>query len=275
MRRADLFRAAAVAAMLGAFCRPAAAQQTLDLGIETPEIHNFIGAGVGVVPDYMGYNDYTVGVAPVGRLQLGNSDRYLRLVATDLQANLINSPTFNFGPAFNYRLARKDVDDPVVDRLREIDGAFEVGAFAGFNWTGTPDPRQRFSVAIEFLHDVSGKHDGYIVTPSARYWHPVSRAVTLTLGASATYGSSSYMQTYFGIDPDNSARSGLPVFNASNGFRDVRISPGVIFSLSPQLHLAAGAIYSRLVEDASNSPVTSIRGSSDQLFAGAGVMYTW
>ena len=48
-----------------------------------------------------------------------------------------------------------------------------------------------------------------------------------------------------------------------------------IFSLSPKWHVAGGIIYSKLLEDASDSPVVDERGSSDQLYVGVGVAYAW
>ncbi len=48
-----------------------------------------------------------------------------------------------------------------------------------------------------------------------------------------------------------------------------------IYSLSPSWHVSGGLIYSRLFDDASDSPIVDDRGSSDQLFAGLGVAYAW
>jgi hypothetical protein len=44
-------------------------------------------------------------------------------------------------------------------------------------------------------------------------------------------------------------------------------------SFSPQRHVGVGAIYSRLLGDAAASPVTALRGSEDQLFAGVAIIY--
>jgi outer membrane scaffolding protein for murein synthesis (MipA/OmpV family) len=99
--------------------------------------------------------------------------------------------------------------------------------------------------------------------------------LTLSIGATVTYGSSDYMQTYFGVDSNNAARSGLSQFSAGSDLRDVRIPVMAIYSLSPNWHLSGGLIYSRLLGDASDSPVVDDRGSSDQLYAGLGVAYAW
>lgn len=275
MRRiafAVVLTAVALSAGLG---QRAHAQQAGGVVFELPEIRNYVAVAVGVVPDYMGSDDYTVGAAPVGLMKFGSSERYARLLVTELSVNVLDSRTWNFGPVLNYRLARDDVDDDAVDRMRDIDGTLEAGLIGGWTWIGDDDPRHRFNATVEFLHDVGDTHEGFLVSAGARYFQPVTRPLTLSIGATVTYGSSDYMQTYFGVDSDNAARSGLSQFSAGSGLRDVRIPVMAIYSLSPNWHLSGGLVYSRLLGDASDSPVVDDRGSRNQLFAGVGVAYAW
>ena len=275
MRRiafAVVLTAVALSAGLG---QRAHAQQAGGVVFELPEIRNYVAVAAGVVPDYMGSDDYTVGAAPAGLMKFGSSERYARLLVTELSVNVLDSRTWNFGPVLNYRLARDDVDDDAVDRMRDIDGTLEAGLIGGWTWIGDDDPRHRFNATVEFLHDVADTHEGFLVSAGARYFQPVTRPLTLSIGATVTYGSSDYMQTYFGVDSDNAARSGLSQFSAGSGLRDVRIPVMAIYSLSPNWHLSGGLVYSRLLGDASDSPVVDDRGSRNQLFAGVGVAYAW
>jgi outer membrane protein len=253
----------------------AQAQQAGGIAFEFPEIRNYVAGAVGIVPDYMGSDDYTIGAAPAGLMKFGNSDRYARVLVTELSVNVIDSRVWNFGPVLNYRLARDDVDDDAVDLMRDIDGTIEAGVLGGWTWIGDDDPRHRFNVSAEVLYDVGDTHEGYIVSVGARYFQPVTLPLTLSIGATVTYGSDDYMQTYFGIDSDNAARSGLSQFSAGGGLRDVRIPIMAIYSLSPNWHVTGGLVYSRLLDDASDSPIVDDRGSSDQIYAGLGVAYAW
>ena len=110
--------------------------------------------------------------------------------------------------------------------MKEIDGGFEAGAFVSWKIISDSDPRQRFSMSLDFLQDVTGDHDGYTITPSVRYFQPLGRAFTLSVGASTTYGSDGYMSTFFSVTPSDAAVTGLNTFNAGNGFRDARITSG-------------------------------------------------
>ena len=251
------------------------AQQAGGVVFELPEIRNYVAVAAGVVPDYMGSNDYTIGGAPAGLMKFGSSERFARLLVTELSVNILDSRNWRLGPVLNYRLARDDVDDSAVGRMRDIDGTVEAGVFGGWTWIGDDDPRHRFTASAEFLSDVGSEHEGYLISASARYFQPVTRPLTLSIGATVTYGSGDYMQTYFGVDSDNAARSGLSQFSADSGLRDVRIPLMAIYSLSPNWHLAGGLVYSRLLGDASESPIVDDRGSSNQLFAGLGVAYAW
>jgi outer membrane protein len=269
---AVVLMAVAIFAGLG---QRAQAQQAGGIVIDLPEVRNYVSLGAGVIPDYMGSDDYTAGVAPAGLIKFGESDRYARLLVTELSVNVLDSRNWSLGPVLNYRFARDDVDDSAVKLMRDIDGTFEAGVFAGWTWIGEDDPRHRFTASVQFLHDAMDEHEGYIASISARYFQPVTLPLTLSIGMTATYGSSDYMQTYFGVDSDNAARSGLSEFNAGSGLRDVRIPVMAIYSLSPKWHIAGGLIYSKLLDDASDSPIVDDRGSSSQLFAGLGVAYAW
>jgi len=249
--------------------------QTTGAAIEVPGVNNFVAAAVGVVPDYLGSNDYTIGAAPAAVIRFGDSDRYVRLLVTDINVNLIDSPNWSFGPALNYRLGRSDVDDNAVDNMSNIDGTVEVGAFGGWTWIGSDDPRHRFSLGTEVLYDVGGEHDGYLISGSVRYYQPVARPLTLSIGAALTYGSGDYMDTYFGVNGGNVGSSGLSAFNADAGLRDVRVPLMAIFSFNEHWHASGGVIYSRLLGDAADSPIVDKRGSRDQLFAGVGIAYAW
>ena len=110
---------------------------------------------------------------------------------------------------------------------------------------------------------------------SLRYFKPVLKPLTLSIGTTLTYGNSDYMETYFGVDPGNAARSGLSLFRADGGLRDVRVPLMAIFSFSENWHVGGGVIYSRLLGDAADSPVTDDRGSKNQFFVGAGLAYAW
>jgi outer membrane protein len=234
-----------------------------------------VGLGFGVVPDYEGSDDYTFGIAPFARFQFGDTERYLLVKAYELQINLIDHPWFRLGPSLNYRFGRDDVDDKVVDDMKDIDDTVEAGGFIGVEFIDQANPRKRCMASVDFLADVGDEHDGYSIYFTAKAWYPVSEMFDIGLGAGFSYASENYMETYFGVDRRDSARSGLPMFEADSGIKDVRIYPMAIMHLSPNWHVGAGVQYRLMVGDADDSPVVDDRGSSSQWIAGIGVGYSW
>ena len=239
-------------------------------------VPNVVGASVGIIPDYQGSNDYMFGGAPFFRLTYGKSEWYLMLKGVELSANVLNHPWLRLGPVVNYRFGRDDnIEDDVVKKMEEIDDTVEAGLFAGVEFVEGDNPRQRFISSIQFLGDVGNEHGGYTAALVARYWYPVHKAVDVSLGVGGTYADDHYMSTYFGVDQRDADKTGLSVFDAESGVKDVNLSPAVVVHLSMNWHLAVGAKYFRLLDDAQDSPVVDDRGERDQWIAGLGVAYSW
>jgi outer membrane protein len=254
----------------------ASVAQAQDSPFNIENVPNVVGVGIAMLPDYPGSNDYIVGGAPFFKINLDSQfEYYLRLLATDLQLNLINHPIFRLGPAFNYRFGRSDVEDKVVKHMEDIDDTFEAGAFIGIEIVDKDNPRKRFLSQVEFLSDVGGEYKGYNVSLSASYWFPVHKAVDVTFGGGITYADGNYMETYFGVDQKNADRTGLPVYEADSGLLMARINTGAVLHLSMSWHLAAGLQYRPLLDDAADSPIVDDRGSTSQWIYGLGVAYSW
>jgi outer membrane protein len=250
--------------------------QAQDSPINIQNMPNVIGVGAGLLPDYMGSNDYMVGGAPFFRLTYPQTQYYARLLATDIQINVINHPVFRLGPAVNFRFGRNDdVEDDVVKHMKEIDGTTEAGAFIGFESVDKDNPRRRLIAQVEFLSDVGGEYKGYNVSLSASYWLPVSRPVDIMFGAGLMYASDNFMQTYFGVDQEDADRTGLPEYNAEARVFMAKLNGGAVLHLSQSWHVAAGVQFRPLLGEAADSPVVDTCGSSAQVLAGLGVAYSW
>ncbi len=235
---------------------------------------NYVAAAVAAVPDYVGSDDYTGAVAPAGRFTFSGK-RDIKIVAANVSANVLDHEFWRLGPVINYRFARDSVDDNSVDLMKDIDGTFEIGATVGLDFTNDVNRRYRFGGAVEFLYDAGGEHDGYLITTSVQYWKPLSLAWDFGIRGGFTYGDGNYMDTYFGVDAADSARSGLAQFSASSGIRDVSVTPVLMFHLSKKWHIGGFLRYQRILSDAADSPIVDQRGDPNQLLFGLGVAYSW
>ena len=264
----------AVVGLMGGGYQSANAQQS-GLAVEVPGINNFAGLVLGFAPDYFGSDEYTLGIAPVLKLQLGRGKRYFRLLATEASLNVLNSRSWSFGPLINYRVGRSDIDDAVVSKMKDIEGTVEAGLFLGWQYVNETEMRNRLTVSLDVLYDVGGEHEGYLISAKARYWRPMGRALTWSIGVGGTYASDDYSSTYFGVNASNVGTSGLPFYSPGGGMRDINISPTLVLSLSRKLHLVGGIMISKLLGDVADSPVVDIRGSDIRIVGGFGFIYAW
>ena len=250
------------------------AQQDLPVP-DAPSIRKMIGIVGVVLPDYVGSDDYTVVPAPLFTYKF-MGERYFKLLGNRAFVNVLNHPNWEFGAKAVYRFGRDDdVDDPVVSQLDEVDDSFELGGFIGYGSIIGGDVRHRYNVHLDITQDISDGHDGYIIELSGAYWRPVAKAFDIGLRVASAYASDDYMSAYYDVSPQESIRTGLPVFNADGGLDSVRFGLMGLMHLSFNWHIGAGAFYGRLLGDVEDSPVVDIRGDANQFIGGISAIYSW
>jgi len=244
---------------------------------EIENVPAIIGVGIGVVPDYRGSDEYTMGVAPIFRYTFKGTERYVSLLANELSVNLLNNKSFRLGPVLNYNFGRDDdVDDEKVSRMEEIDGTVEGGVFADYAWIDPQNPRNRFLIGVTVLADLGDENEGVRGRLSARYWRQLAKGFDIGLFGGVWYADEDWNDTYFGVNEHNVGDSGLPFFKADSGLNEVFLGTSGLLYLSKNWVLAGGVRYSRITGDAEDSPVVDGedgRGDANQWIAGLGIAY--
>ncbi len=267
-----IWKAMAAGAMTLSFVGVAAAQ---DLPVpDGGSFDRIVGAAGVLLPDYEGSDDYTFAPAPILQYKFGG-ERYLQIIGNKAFINVLDHPIFELGVKAVYRLGRDDVDDSAVDRMRDLDDSIELGGFVGFKQTFDNNIRHRVNVHLDVTQDVSNGHDGLVAQLAAVYWRPVTLPFDIGFRGNLTYASDNYMSSYFSVDADNSARSGLSQFSADSGMKDFGLSLMGLFHLSENWHIGGSIMYMRMLSDAEDSPVVDDRGSANQLFGGLALLYSW
>jgi outer membrane scaffolding protein for murein synthesis (MipA/OmpV family) len=281
--------AAGLAALtLAALAVPAAAQDVAAPTIAAePSVFDgdwlTVGAGALYGPSYEGSDDYVVDPVPVvqGRLLgIGISSRPSG-VALDLINDGGNAVSFSLGPSARLRSNRHShIKDPVVASLGKLRRAIEVGASAGVSFNKVLNPYDSLSFSADVRWDVNDAHNGMVIDPAVSYFTPLSKGIAVIVGVDAEWADDKFMDYYFSVSPAGSAVSGLPAFRARSGWR--RVGANLLGAFDLDGNLANGGLsvvafgnYSRLLGDAADSPITSIRGSADQWTAGLGLGFTF
>jgi outer membrane protein len=224
-----------------------------------------IGLGVGMAPDYEGSEDYEAVPLPYAVVAWDDGD-YVALNGNKLKWNLTGKDV-EFGPLLQYRAKRDDVDNDQVDNMKKVDAATELGFFFAV-------PFGSWKATLEFAHDISDEHDGYLVTIIGDYNMKVSDDLKMTFGASTTYASDDYMETYFQVDDKNRGTSTLPDYKADDGeIKDVGVHISANYNITEKWSVLGIAAYKMLVGDAEDSPIVDDEGDDGQMFIGAMGIY--
>jgi len=228
----------------------------------------------GAVPDR---NGGTVGLAVVaGHEYMGSDERRTRAYpAIDYRwangwfAGTTNGIGYNFsrqaGVQYGLRMTadfgRDESRSPVLRGLGDVDARAELGAFYNLQ------PTANTFVTSSLRYGSGQGRDGLLIDVGAGVTAPLSPAWRVGAGVAATWANAEYTQSYFGVDAAQSARSGLGLYQASAGVRDVRVSVSATYAISPRASATAGLSFSRLQGDAANSPIVRDRAGVNGVLA--------
>ena len=188
---------------------------------------------------------------------------------------------FNLGPVARVRFDRHDqIKDPVVKLLGKRKRGVEVGVTGGVSAYGLLNPYDSLTATLDLRWDVAGAHNGLVIAPAMTYLTPVSKGAAVVLSVSAEHVDNDYADYYFSVTPAGSAASGLPVYNAGKGWKNMGVSLLGSVDLDGDLAngglaLYAGVQYQRELGDAKRSPVVAIRGDANQWTGAIGIGYTF
>jgi outer membrane scaffolding protein for murein synthesis (MipA/OmpV family) len=107
---------------------------------------------------------------------------------------------------------------------------------------------------------VSDEHEGYVVYLTGGYDLVSNDTFMLNLGAHVTYADTDYMDTYFSVDNNTRGNSTLPNFNASDGIKDAGLSLNGIYHFNKTWALAGNLSWTRMLNDAEDSPLVDGNG---------------
>jgi len=226
-----------------------------------------IGLGAGLAPDYEGSDDFKAVPVPQFRYTIPNGC-YLSLLGPSLRANMIPSRRFGLGPMLRYRPERDSVNDDVVDQLKKVDSAIEAGVFASAFLNN-------FLFYAAYSKDTSDSHDGYLSDAAGGYRMGIEGNVQLMMMAIGTFASDEYMQTYFGIDEENSANSGFPEYVAEAGIKDVGLLATLQYKIDGNWAIFGLMKYTRLIKDAADSPIVDKRGNANNFMDAIVINYSF
>ncbi|MBN2396753.1 MAG: MipA/OmpV family protein [Deltaproteobacteria bacterium] len=205
-----------------------------------------IGAMGIYTPAYEGSDEYELRGFPL--IDVTFRDTFFVNAHRGVGAYVWNRDTLKLGISVGYAFGR-DEDDS--DDLRGL-GNIDDGATANvlFAWTiGDADLDARYE------EQITGHDTGFQVHLGLGYAVRIAEETTVKPLLKTTFASSGYMEEHFGVSPGQSARSGMPGYDAGPGFKSFGLHIMVIHRLDRHWGVQAGAGYDRLIGEAAGSPV--------------------
>lgn len=224
--------------------------------------HGAVGAGTGIVPDYVGSDGVKAMVLPVidaynGRFFASTSDGVgINLLANE-PYNPFSERSSAAGIAVTYGLGRDEDNGTGLQGTGDIDPGAEVALFGRYRLGA-------IEAVARIRRDVSDGHGGAVVEISGSYFMQPTQRLALVVGPTLMWANRKYNQAFLGVSATQSARSGLARFDIDAGVNTVALNAMASYSVTENVFVGARASVGYLVAEAADSPIVQ----SDRQLAG-------
>jgi len=222
-----------------------------------------IGAAFIYQPKYEGSKDYRIQPGPT--IDIRYRDIAFASTGEGLGWNILHGRTYRAGLALTYDFGRRLNQDAKSRGLGDnVQGAPEFKLFAEY---------VIFPVVLRGdVRRAIGGYDG--VVGDLSFYLPVagSKKFFVLVGPTASYGSSSFTQQFFGVSPGEAQSAGVRPFRAEAGFTSYALGSNIIWSISDHWRFDATLAATRLIGDAASSPTTDRK---TQYGIALSLDYTW
>lgn len=224
-----------------------------------------LSVGVGPVyrPDYFGSDDYEWQPDPEVYVKFRN---FVFLDNDGADIALFGFSGFSFGPSVRLVGDRDEDDNVALTGLGDIDHTFEVGGFAATRFV------DRFLFRFKIRKGVVGGHDGLSVDAAGTALLFRVGRLSTSVSANATWIGDRYADTFFSVTPEQSLKSGLPVYDAKRGMRDIGGSFNAYINIGKRWSLNPYVSYRYIFDEFAETPIIAQFGDQNQFITGFHVM---
>lgn len=222
-----------------------------------------IGLGPEYRPDYFGSDDYQWRPDPQAYVKFRN---FVFLDDDGLDLALFGFSKFRAGPTLRVFGDRGEKENPALAGLGDVGATFEFGGFAAATFL------DRYSFKFKVRHGLKTGHRGTIVDAYGTMLLFRYGRVSTSISAQTSWIGNRYADAYFSVTPAQSAASGLPVFDANAGFRDIGGSFNGYLNIGKRWSLNPYFEYRYIFDDIADTPIIAQFGSRNQFKVGFHLM---
>ena len=206
--------------------------------------HVVLGGGAIIAPKYEGSDEFEIMPVPFVSATFRDT---VTIDPTGANIALYEQGPFAFSARLGYEMGRKEDDSDHLRGLGDVDMGATVGAKAAVKF----GPAEIFAQ----LDKTVGGSEGLLGTVGIEVSQPLSQSLMVGAGASVVFADENYMQAYFGVTPEQSARSGLARYDAGAGLKRADFSVSATYMLNQNWMVRGQAGVGILVGDAADSPI--------------------
>jgi MipA family protein len=194
------------------------------------------------VLDYEWANGWFAGVGGVGR----------KWAAGD---------SLQYGLKLDYDAGREEGRSAALKGLGNVDPSAELGGFVQYALGGGFAAK----TALRMGSGVGNK--GVLWDVGLDYGTALGAKWRLGAGLTATYANRDYLQSYFGVTPEQSLASGYATYAPSAGLRDVAVKVSLTYIVTPAVAITGAVTNSSLLGDAKDAPMVKKTSATTSLLA--------
>jgi MipA family protein len=221
-----------------------------------------LGAGAYAIPVYPGSS--AVEVRPVPVIDVTWWNRLFVRSAYGAGVYLWHKPSLDAGISIDADpLHRYEADDTRLTGLADVGKTARANVFITRSCAW-------MQATVKLSTDIGGEGHGSVVDVELVKSHSITTQLSVQGGVGTTWTNAHYMRTFFGVDAQQSARSGLPMFSPDSGFSTARLFFSARYEIRPHWQVGGQAYVGRLNGDAADSPITQKRS-----YVGGGVFLAY
>jgi outer membrane scaffolding protein for murein synthesis (MipA/OmpV family) len=280
-RSSYLLTTTAVIMVLGVFSAP----------LVHAESHFTLGAAGFTAPDYEGSDDYKTRALPYAAYEWTNdsaptqSGVFLGFhgasigvdTGLDLEWLRIQGQTHRLSghSGLAYDIGRKErYNREALSGLGDVDG-HAIGLLSLEYGPADEDQQHFITASLKGAFDMSDETRGTEISFGIQSNHVFDNGFLVSFGPGITWADDNYMQSYFGINKTQVARSSKYTkrFDAESGLKSAEFDLSATYFLDENWMIIGNLQYMRLMSDAEDSPLVKREGSANQFTAGIGLGY--
>ncbi|NTV49611.1 MAG: MipA/OmpV family protein [Geobacteraceae bacterium] len=236
-----------------------------------------VGSALIIAPAFTGSKRYNLLAVP--DIRVAYKDLFFANARDGVGYAVLNQDGWRVGPVITYTFSRSEKDGGSVfriagsrdDSLRgmgDVPGTVSLGGFAEYDI-------KPYKLSMRLHKGLSG-HNGLVAEGKVNYGGMLvlsGRRLVYSFGPHIKFGDQTYVNAYWGVSAEQSARSGLARYHADAGVTAYGINGFAMTQMTDSISISMIAGFDRLASTVADSPLVQIRGSKNQAMFGLSISY--